>query len=444
MRNIGEALMKKAFLTMMMAVLLVFGMTVVGCEEDSGSSSGGDGGGGDIMGTYSGTMDGQEFTLTITSSNWTISAAGFSDSGTYILNGNTATLISNTETTEVGTATINENTITIVLNDRSGFSGTYTATKIGTGASSPAEAFTSLAEALAYLDSQPTGGINASNPVLLKVNINLSDSTEGWFGLVTALASKNKYVALDLSDSGVTDGEFNSGINGADKVKAKIVSLVLPDSATALIGGSTALSSGIYASLKTVSGANITSIGTIFSGCTSLITASFPKVTSVESSAFSGCTALATVSFPEATSISFSDRTVLIEVYAPKATSVSFSRCTSLTTLSFPEVTSIGTYAFNGCTSLTSVSAPKVTRIGYYAFAYSGTESLTITMGAVAPTVGGETFTGVTGTKNVTVRVPSGATGYDEAWQEAFKGLGSYGGGTGTVNENINLVVEYY
>jgi hypothetical protein len=54
-------------------------------------------------------------------------------------------------------------------------------------------------------------------------------------------------------------------------------------------------------------------------------------------------------------------------------------------------------------------------------------------MGAVAPTVGWEIFTGVTGTKNVTVRVPSGATGYTDAWQTAFKGGNSY----------INVVIQY-
>jgi hypothetical protein len=498
----------KLFLIGMLAMALVVGMT--GCKQDADDDGGGNE---NIIGTYTGSMNGQNFTLTVTNLNWTISAASFSDSGTYILNGNTATLISNTgnaytETTEVGTATINENTITIVLNSRSWFPGTYTATKTGTssgdgenngnddtGSSDTAEAFTSLAEALAYLDSQPTGGINATNPVLLKLNVNLSDSTEGWYALVTALASKNKYVALDLSDSGVTDEKFDSGINGADKVRAKIVSLVLPDCATSIVGGSTK-NPAVYANLKTVSGANITSIGTIFSGCKSLTTASFPAVTSVGGDAFRNCTSLTSVSFPNATSIGYYalyDCTSLSTIYAPKAvvssffphgfssliavtvsdvtdianggnsafygctnlvtvslletTSVgnsAFSSRTSLTTVSFPKVTSIGNSAFVYCTSLTSVSFPEVTSIGYGAFASSGTTPLTITMGAAAPTVSYGMFSGINGSRTVTVRVPSGATGYDEAWQEAFKGYGNDGSGHGTVNENINLVVEYY
>jgi hypothetical protein len=64
-------------------------------------------------------------------------------------------------------------------------------------------------------------------------------------------------------------------------------------------------------------------------------------------------------------------------------------------------------------------------------------------MGAVAPVVERYIFDGVS-TKDVTVRVPNGATGYDEAWKTAVKGLGNDGGITGTVNEYINLVVEYY
>jgi hypothetical protein len=59
---------------------------------------------------------------------------------------------------------------------------------------------------------------------------------------------------------------------------------------------------------------------------------------------------------------------------------------------------------------------------------------LTITMGAVAPTVGSDMFVAIYGSKTVTVRVPNGATGYNEAWKTAFKGGNSY----------INLVFEYY
>jgi hypothetical protein len=135
------------------------------------------------------------------------------------------------------------------------------------------------------------------------------------------------------------------------------------------------------------------------------------------------------VSFPEATSIGWG----------------AFWDCKSLATVSFPKATSIGGRAFEGCTALTSVSFPEVTSIGQEAFQNSGTTPLTITMGAVAPTVDFNMFyDSIDGSKNVTVRVPSGASGYTSTWQNAFKGYGNDGGEHGTVNSNINLVVEEY
>jgi hypothetical protein len=159
---------------------------------------------------------------------------------------------------------------------------------------------------------------------------------------------------------------------------------------------------------------------------------SFPEATTIGGAAFYGCTSLITASFPEATSIGNS----------------AFYNCTSLTTASFPEATSIGEGAFSGCTALTTVSIPKVTSIGYYAFAASGRGLLTITMGAYAPTVGYNSFASINGSRTVTIRVPSGATGYDATWQNAFKGLGNAGGydysNPPTVNSYINFVFEYY
>jgi hypothetical protein len=63
-------------------------------------------------------------------------------------------------------------------------------------------------------------------------------------------------------------------------------------------------------------------------------------------------------------------------------------------------------------------------------------------MGTAAPIVGNLMFAEISG-KHVTIRVPSGASGYTSAWQNAFKGYGSNGGGN-YVNPNINLVFEYY
>jgi uncharacterized membrane protein len=324
--------------------------------------------------------------------------------------------------------------------------------------------FSSVAAASDYLSSQ-SGGSTASNPVTLKLNVNLASSTDGWYALVTALASRNKYVALDLSGSSVSNGEFDSGMNGADSVGTKIVSLILPDSATSIVGGSTSLA--VYANLKTVSGANITTIGdrafynrasltsASFPNATSignyafyyssLTTASFPNATNIGEWAFYRCLSLTTVSFPEATSIgyvAFAYCTALTTVSFPKVKTIingnilssAFSGCTSLTTASFPEATSIGGNAFNGCSALTTVSIPKVTSIGYNAFESSGRGALVITMGAAAPTVGNNMFNDINGSRTVTVRVPSGATGYTDTWKTAFKGGNSY----------IDVVIQYY
>jgi hypothetical protein len=66
-------------------------------------------------------------------------------------------------------------------------------------------------------------------------------------------------------------------------------------------------------------------------------------------------------------------------------------------------------------------------------------------MGNAAPIVGPYMFRNVDGNKTVNLMVPSGATGYDDAWKTAFKGVGnSENSVTGTVNEFISLVIQYY
>jgi hypothetical protein len=101
------------------------------------------------------------------------------------------------------------------------------------------------------------------------------------------------------------------------------------------------------------------------------------------------------------------------------------------------------------------VYIPTVTSIGERAFesswnGMSGATPMTITMGAVAPTIGTSSvdmFYGDTYPKTVTVRVPNGATGYTSDWKNAFMGLGnndSYYSGTPTMNSYINLVIQYY
>ena len=174
----------------------------------------------------------------------------------------------------------------------------------------------------------------------------------------------------------------------------------------------------------TINSITITIIGrNAFSNCASLTSVSFPYVATIGDQAFYNCVNLTSVDFPAATSIGRG----------------SFHNCLRLASPSFPNVRTIGEYAFNGCTGLTALGISRVTNIGSYAFAYTGTNSLTITMGAATPTVGVSLFTGVNSTKNVTVQVPGGATGYGANWPDAFKGKGS--GSGGMLNSNINLTV---
>jgi hypothetical protein len=131
-------------------------------------------------------------------------------------------------------------------------------------------------------------------------------------------------------------------------------------------------------------------------------------------------------------------------------------------------VETIGASAFSGCTALTNVSFPSVTAIGDMAFADTGGTDLEIEFGYYAPDIegvcvdeedeegGGEDeedsppnnevvekvyriFYDVTEDKDVTIKIPVDAPGYDDApgygdtWQAKFTGG----------NENINLELLY-
>jgi hypothetical protein len=103
------------------------------------------------------------------------------------------------------------------------------------------------------------------------------------------------------------------------------------------------------------------------------------------------------------------------------------------------------------------VSIPAATSIDRYAFGNTGTKALTVTLGSAAPTLGLDMFSGVTAPKTVTVRVPSGATGYGPVpitysgfdstvcWSNGFRGRGWDGSALsgGHINSNVTLTIEY-
>jgi hypothetical protein len=190
--------------------------------------------------------------------------------------------------------------------------------------------------------------------------------------------------------------------------------------------------------LTTVYFPEVTSIGQgAFSLCAKLSTVNFPKTISLGASAFAGCEALTTVDFPAAISIdevAFWNCRALTTMNFPEATSIgrkAFIDCHALTTVNLPKAASIGgDYVFAYC-ALTTVNLPSATSIGWAAFYHTGgiigAESLmplTVILPKAAPTLPekyGEESHAYTYATTVTIKRPTDSTGYDEAWQEAFK-----------------------
>jgi hypothetical protein len=76
-------------------------------------------------------------------------------------------------------------------------------------------------------------GETSSDPVSLAVVADLADS---WTVILTAIQTSQKYVALDLSNCSMSGTEFDPGT--ANTGEGKIVSLVLPNTATSIKAGS--------------------------------------------------------------------------------------------------------------------------------------------------------------------------------------------------------------
>ena len=110
----------------------------------------------------------------------------------------------------------------------------------------------------------------------------------------------------------------------------------------------------------------VTSIGSEFSGCSSLTSIYIPSsVTSIDASAFSGCSSLTNIEVDVNNTIYKSEGNCIIE----KDTNTLLVGCKNSVIPSY--VTSIGRYAFYGCSSLTSIEIPSsVTSIGSFVFSY--------------------------------------------------------------------------
>jgi hypothetical protein len=275
-----------------------------------------------------------------------------------------------------------------------------------------------VAELNALLDAAP-GGTDRDNPVLVTINADLTDTGgNGWADFLSAIQAKGKFVSLDLSDCTMagmtaTAGEFDPGT--ADTGESKIVSLVLPDTATSIKAGAAAATATFrfFTALTSAGGTGITSIGNYaFQNCTALKTVNLPEAATFGTSAFNGCTALETVRLPEATSIgasAFNGCTALTTVsllkLATTANSI-FNGCSALTAVSLPEAATIGQMTFQTCRALETISLPKVGSIG--ANAFQNCTALTTVDLPVAATIGTTAFNNCTALE--TIHLPEAAS----------------------------------
>ncbi|MDR3114567.1 MAG: InlB B-repeat-containing protein [Treponema sp.] len=307
--------------------------------------------------------------------------------------------------------------------------------------------FTTIAALTTFLDTVTAGDSPAARhtiqgvdpnpgklPIPVAVQIQLT--RQNWADLVTGIESKNKKVSLDLRDctkgtGGLTegnaaaqqegglwaDGTFNpldaaAGYlpnPGTSRVNNTIAGLVLPEAATKLYQATTNLNL-----CKEIRGNEVTEITT--------------------NNSFHGG--------------------LMAKVYFPKLTAIgdALKEAQNLEVAYLSEVTEIADEAFMWtwkapAPGVYNVYIPKVEKIGNKAFAQSGPGDLTITLGATPPTLGTRVFEGVTGTKRITVRVPSASqSAYTEAWVEGLKGKGwtSSGPGNGAIMRNINVTIEGY
>jgi hypothetical protein len=266
-----------------------------------------------------------------------------------------------------------------------------------------------------YLDSPPSNtgdGSDADHPIVLPVNIDLASG-----GLADLLSAINKFVALDLSAcTGMTVFDPDNTTSAGED---KIVSLTLPDTAESVKEGASYNSTfKNFTALKSVAG----------------------KAKEIGEDAFFLCIALETVSLPAATDIGNN----------------AFYSCTSLTEVDLPMAKKIGNSAFEGCDTLETVTLKAATDIGDEAFRFC-TSLTTVTLGWEVPKLGTNLFNGVNSAQTVSVKVPSGATGYalslpvtfsgpaeaGDHWGEGFRGKG-WNGSTytgSTVNGNITLTI---
>jgi len=220
------------------------------------------------------------------------------------------------------------------------------------------------------------------NPAFLKLEIDLgimSNPESNWKIILEAIEKTEKYIDLDLSNCTLESQSYSYFFPdfAVSTGKDKIVSIILPDTATDITGGTGESNSAFkhFTNLKHASGENIIHIGNwAFYNCTKLEEANFPNVTEINLGVFYNCINLKEANFPEAVEI----------------ISNAFRNCKNLVSVSAPKVETIGTYAFYDCTNLAEINLLAVTKI--YQNAFGNCSSLTKADFPLVEILGNEAF----------------------------------------------------
>jgi len=285
---------------------------------------------------------------------------------------------------------------------------------------------------------------NASFPIVQSIG-------ESAFSSCSNLESISFPASAEL---GLSDGNYSNPFTYCEKITFTLTgtgSLSTIEKDKALVRNGTILLAYPSAS-GNVTLNNIKSIdGNAFQGLRDLTGINLPQVTSIGSEAFAYCSNIQDVNFPQAT------------IIGPSA----FSYCSRLQSATFPLVTTVGSSAFLASDNLITLNIPNVTKIEQGAFRYTGNTELSITMGSTGPTLGYRMFDDITTSKTVRIKVPSGATGYSPFssssvtvsgtntnvnWANGFRGGGwnGYAFDTGStfsqgdyyINQNITLIIQ--
>lgn len=250
-------------------------------------------------------------------------------------------------------------------------------------------------EAIAKYLSETEGGNNVNNPLNLKANIDLQNmlvDDSGWKQLLKIINTQGKFVALDLTNSRMSNTEFNPDAEFKDG-KRFIVSLTLPNITESIpetripnrrsMFGYDSISTfqhfenltlvipakvteiGFYAlsgnikNVEFLSGSKLDKIGSIFGSSSDIVNImNIPaNITSIGQFCLAYLKNLKSVTFENKSNLS------RIEYFT-------FHRNENLDNIIIPEsVTFIGDSAFEECTNFKNIIIPaNVSSIGEYAF----------------------------------------------------------------------------